>query len=523
MAIRPEKKNPLIIHAQPVAISGRGIDKHSELPDLDISGHPADIIAYDNSVSGLLATKVQDAIDELAAIPLPINTHAGLPDLGTSGHPAIHPPINHTHDHTLLTNIGTNSHSDIDSHIVDGTIHFTEASIDHDNIQNIGSNDHAQIDTHLAAASPHSGHVDTTGDETIAGIKTFSSFPITPSSAPTTDYQVANKKYVDGMAIINTTLTGFVNRTSSILSFVDLTRIFTITPVGSFDFYNQGVKYTKSIIESVVIANTQGKWYIYYNSSGVLMATQSTINIKTQTYVAGIYWNATEGWGVVTDERHGIIMDTSTHRHLHNAFGCQYYNGLIASGYTLNEGSNDSSVQIGLTDGKIADEDIVIDIKHAAVPANPFEQYLIHPAQIPVWYLTGVGIWTKDLATNYCFKNTPGGRVNYNQLVGGIWQQTEVSAGNFVAYYIIATNKPTNPIISIQGQRWDGTFVLSQENNLWYNMLLYDLPIVEMRALYRIIIQTGAYTNTRKAKIREVLTVNKDLSYKVDSIIESGD
>jgi hypothetical protein len=36
-----------------------------------------------------------------------------------------------------------------------------------------------------------------TGDQTIAGVKTFSSFPVTPSSAPTTDYQVANKKFVD--------------------------------------------------------------------------------------------------------------------------------------------------------------------------------------------------------------------------------------------------------------------------------------------------------------------------------------
>lgn len=35
------------------------------------------------------------------------------------------------------------------------------------------------------------------GDQTVNGIKTFGSFPITPSSAPTTDYQVANKKYVD--------------------------------------------------------------------------------------------------------------------------------------------------------------------------------------------------------------------------------------------------------------------------------------------------------------------------------------
>lgn len=40
-------------------------------------------------------------------------------------------------------------------------------------------------------------YVTLTGDQTVADIKTFSSFPITPSSAPTTDYQVANKKYVD--------------------------------------------------------------------------------------------------------------------------------------------------------------------------------------------------------------------------------------------------------------------------------------------------------------------------------------
>ncbi len=35
------------------------------------------------------------------------------------------------------------------------------------------------------------------GDQTVNGIKTFGSFPITPSSAPTGDYQMANKKYVD--------------------------------------------------------------------------------------------------------------------------------------------------------------------------------------------------------------------------------------------------------------------------------------------------------------------------------------
>lgn len=43
-------------------------------------------------------------------------------------------------------------------------------------------------------------YVALTGNQTVAGIKTFSSFPVTPSSAPTTDYQAANKKYVDDNA-----------------------------------------------------------------------------------------------------------------------------------------------------------------------------------------------------------------------------------------------------------------------------------------------------------------------------------
>lgn len=40
-------------------------------------------------------------------------------------------------------------------------------------------------------------YVNVRNTQTISGTKTFSAFPITPSSAPTTDYQVANKKYAD--------------------------------------------------------------------------------------------------------------------------------------------------------------------------------------------------------------------------------------------------------------------------------------------------------------------------------------
>lgn len=43
-------------------------------------------------------------------------------------------------------------------------------------------------------------YVALSGNQTVAGIKTFSSFPVTPSSDPTADYEVANKKYVDDNA-----------------------------------------------------------------------------------------------------------------------------------------------------------------------------------------------------------------------------------------------------------------------------------------------------------------------------------
>lgn len=72
-------------------------------------------------------------------------------------------------DHTLLTNIGTSTHPQLDSersssisHRADSTIHFTQAQIDHVNILNKGTNTHAQIDTaitnsvnHIADAAIH--------------------------------------------------------------------------------------------------------------------------------------------------------------------------------------------------------------------------------------------------------------------------------------------------------------------------------------------------------------------------------
>ena len=66
------------------------------------------------------------------------------------------------------------------------TLQIDVSKIDHDSLQDVND----------AAAGVSKGHI-TAGVQTIYGVKTFDSFPVTPSSSPTTDYQVANKKYVD--------------------------------------------------------------------------------------------------------------------------------------------------------------------------------------------------------------------------------------------------------------------------------------------------------------------------------------
>jgi len=95
-------------------------------------------------------------------------------------------------DHTTITNIGSNSHLDIDSHIDDTTIHYPSGTIDHNSItnthnlttdidhnsitnthnlttdidhttiQNIGTNSHTVIDSHIDDTTIHypSGVID---------------------------------------------------------------------------------------------------------------------------------------------------------------------------------------------------------------------------------------------------------------------------------------------------------------------------------------------------------------------------
>lgn len=94
-----------------------------------------------------------------------------------------------------------------------------------------------------------------TGYNILAGVVTFTNHPVTPSSAPTTNYQVANKKYVDDNKITVTPASGPAS--------VSLTAL----PAG-----NQG-------------PTTAGQEYFYLtigtNSSGNIVMASGTAGVAT--------------------------------------------------------------------------------------------------------------------------------------------------------------------------------------------------------------------------------------------------
>lgn len=72
--------------------------------------------------------------------------------------------------------------------------------------------------TQTALGASLANVVQMTGTQTVAGVKTFTSFPVTTSADPTTAYQVANKGYVDKKAIVSVSTTSAATHTPAIAS-----------------------------------------------------------------------------------------------------------------------------------------------------------------------------------------------------------------------------------------------------------------------------------------------------------------
>jgi len=308
--------------------------------------------------------------------------------------------------------------------------------------------------------------------------------------------------------------TGFPNRTDSTISFANGTGTFTIQPSStSYDYYIAGVKYTETTTKNFVISDVEGLHFLYFDVNQTLQEVvgtfDPTILLKDNAYVTAIYWNATDNIGIyVADERHGLIMDSATHLHLHTVLGTQYVSGLGVGNITVDgDGSSDTQIQFSISNGYIRDEDLLFSITNS----NP--QVLSTIAQIPIFYRLGTaGDWKEKTADTIptTYTGTAGwvGTLPPYNFGGGspfTWSLVEVPSGNFMLMHYLATNDINTPIIGIQGQATYVDITTARDGANSELNTLTGLPFTEFTPIASMIIECNStFTNTPKAIIRSV-------------------
>jgi len=308
---------------------------------------------------------------------------------------------------------------------------------------------------------------------------------------------------------------GFVNRTDSRISVSG--NVFRIEPTGSsYSYYNKGVKVVKTSGDILTIPNLTQINYIHFDTVNNQISNKTTgFDFNTDIPIAYISWNSGVGpsgqMSFFAEERHGIVMDTSTHKWIHNTFGAQYIDGLSIGSYVLGgDGSSNTHATISIGNGTLYQEDIEINITDSS-SADPFCQELSPIAQIPVYYHEGsTGQWVKNTATNYPVKYGANGP-QYNLLTAGNWTTPDVSPGGqtrYFAVWILATNQIDDPIVSIMGQRIDSNQGSAESNNSWSDINLTNLPLSELKPLYRLIFAGDSdYTNDPKCTLLSILDI----------------
>lgn len=342
-------------------------------------------------------------------------------------------------------------------------------TVDHGALTGLTDDDHTQYlradGTRALTADWDAGNVEIRA-RTLESDVTMGTPPLTVASA--TKVTNLNADYLDDMdsssfASINIHVnskepTGFVDRTSSTLSFVDATRVFTIAPaVSNFAFYSAGTLYTKTS-QTATIDDTEGMHYIYFDTSGVLQKSMTAWDINSDNVpVATVYWDGSAG--LVMDKRHGIQMDGQTQEYLRRTAGIAYANGLAGSFH-----ASGSSITIGA--GMYYDGDIEYDIAAQT--------------QCRIFYLDG-STWKWTSAQNAYF-HAVSSVPQYNNS-GAL---ANVDTSKYSISWVYVTNLVSTPVAVIMGQ---GQYDTQSQAEAASVPSLASLPADGMLLLYKVIWQ----------------------------------
>lgn len=279
--------------------------------------------------------------------------------------------------------------------------------------------------------------------------------------------------------------TGFENLTDSVISYDPATRTLTLTPVGSFAFWRNGIRYeyTAPVIFPPH-APDSGTHFFYFDDSPMPTAATSPLFWDLSKYVPVSYvqYNAALADGYANEERHGMCMDWATHRHLHLTVGA-----FAESGFGLGDvlspaipwvsnASNKITVDLGI----VADEDLE-NSNGGHLAANPYTfMYRAGATGIWTWVRSSLG------GTTYPY-SISGGWITYND---GTWALTPATHNTFVNSFVFATNSIDSDfeIVVVPGQALHVSLSAAKEETV-VSLAFFDKPFQEWVPLYRLTYQ----------------------------------
>jgi hypothetical protein len=296
-------------------------------------------------------------------------------------------------------------------------------------------------------------------------------------------------------------VTGFVDRTSSTISFNSATRTLTLAPTGSsFSVYLKGKEYVINSTKSLQISDTtQGVYYGYNVSTGALQSYGATPDITDTIFVSYIYWDGVNDNPIIfADERHSVGRDTDWHRYQHITNGAIWNSGGDITVTT----NNTNNVKFSLSSPVVIfDEDITHSITHAVSPTNPYEQSLVNNVNIPIIYYNNTGYVQTTPSDLPWYPSTT--RAYYNPIVTGSGSLAVAPSNDmFIVYWCVATNDIRYPIKLVMGRNAYNTFGEAETENFDS----YGLALPEIVPMYKFILKTSnTYTqNTARVNIVSV-------------------
>jgi hypothetical protein len=304
---------------------------------------------------------------------------------------------------------------------------------------------------------------------------------------------------------------GFEDPTNDVqISFVNGTRTFTIQPVAtSFGYWSEGMRYDKTGAENIVISNTEGLHYIYYDGDTLAETTTFSDDIITKYAFAGaLYWDAANSQQIYfADEYlHTTKMGSLAHVYLHSTRGFSLQTGGgITDLLTDQSGDLDSHAQFGNELTIAFDEDAEFNHSARTSVSNVTVYYKTNTQAAPYWRI--------DDTASFGVLTTGTGRAAYNELTGGNWVQTEVSNNNFVLAHVFTYNDSTRKFAVIQGENEYANVAAARDGaEVEIAAIVLDgLPSAEFKFIGTIIYQTSdGYGNTVKSRTRTVNVAGDD-------------